>query len=119
MVNSGDFESIYKFIGLQNHHKDKTVIKNKTDEKVFPIPKYLEPMRKNKIIKNIFGTYHHEGLLINRYFNVLKLFSPKKIPYPVISDELYKKLINLYIPDIKMLSENQNIDYIKKWKIDN
>ena len=87
-------------------------------KRVHPIPKYLNPLRKNKIIKSIFGTYHHEGLLINRYFNVLRTFGREKIPYPVISDHLNKKIIDLYIPDIKMLSEYQNIDYIKKWKSD-
>ena len=110
------FESIYKFIGLNNPNHEQFVIKNETDQKVI-VPRYLEFARKNNILRTILGTYHREGLLINRYYNVMKLFSRKKIPYPVISTKRKKKIIDIYVPDIRMLSEYQGIDYIKKWNL--
>jgi len=112
------FGSVYEFIGLKNPNKGKFVVNNETDQKVI-VPKYLEFARKNNILRTMLGTYHREGLLINRYYNVMKLFSRKKIPHPVISNKFKEKLINMYLPDIKMLSEYQKTDYIKKWRFDN
>jgi hypothetical protein len=112
------FKSIFKFLNIENPNEQSIQNQNKTGDK-FVFPKYLEFARKSDIIRKIAGSYHNDGLFINRYFNVLKLFNREKIPYPKISSEIEKKLLDIYLPDIEDLSKLMNINLNKLWQINN
>jgi hypothetical protein len=112
----GFFESVYEFLNINDPIIRKIKNENKTGDK-FIFPKYLEFARKSDIIRKIAGSYHNEGILINRYYNVLKLFNKDKIPYPIISTEMRQKLLDIYYTDIADLSKLTNINFERIWKL--
>ena len=116
--NQEYFKSIYKFLEIKSPDAFKIKNQNKTGDK-FVFPKYLEFARKSDIIRKIAGSYHNDGLFINRYFNVLKLFNREKIPYPNISYDVEKKMLDIYRLDIENLSKIISINLNKLWQIEN
>jgi len=114
----GFFESIYEFLNINNPIIGKIKNKNKTKDK-FVFPRHLEFARKSDMIRKIAGSYHNEGLLINRYYNVLKLFNRKKIPYPDIPHDVEGRLLDVYYEDIKALSNITDINFEKAWQLSN